>query len=77
MIEIGKKFPGGAVRYTELDGDIGLMVAGGGAGLLQHDMIVAAGGRPRTTATSARLPRQTSRRLYSTRSSPIRTLVAS
>jgi succinyl-CoA synthetase beta subunit/citryl-CoA synthetase large subunit len=39
-------FPGGAIRYTELDGDIGLLVAGGGAGLLQHDMIVAAGGRP-------------------------------
>ncbi len=46
VIEADKKFPGGAVRYTELDGDIGLMVAGGGASLLQHDMIVAAGGRP-------------------------------
>ena len=41
-----RKFPGGAIRYSELDGDIGLLVAGGGAGLLQHDMIVAAGGRP-------------------------------
>ena len=41
-----RKFPGGAVRYTELSGNIGLMVAGGGAGLLQHDMIVAAGGAP-------------------------------
>lgn len=46
VIEVDGKFPGGAVRYTELDGDIGLMVAGGGAGLLQHDMIVAAGGSP-------------------------------
>ena len=41
-----RNFPGGAIRYSELDGDIGLLVAGGGAGLLQHDMIVAAGGRP-------------------------------
>ena len=44
--EIDKSVPGGAVRYSELDGDIGLFVAGGGAGLLQHDMIIAAGGRP-------------------------------
>jgi succinyl-CoA synthetase beta subunit len=46
VIEADRRFPGGAVRYSELDGDIGLMVAGGGASLLQHDMIVAAGGRP-------------------------------
>lgn len=39
-------FPGGDSRYSELDGDIGLLVAGGGAGLLQHDMIVDMGGRP-------------------------------
>jgi succinyl-CoA synthetase beta subunit/citryl-CoA synthetase large subunit len=38
--------PGGDSRYVELDGDIGLLVAGGGAGLLQHDMIVDLGGRP-------------------------------
>jgi succinyl-CoA synthetase beta subunit len=38
--------PGGDSRYTELDGNIGLLVAGGGAGLLQHDMIVGMGGRP-------------------------------
>lgn len=41
-----RDFPGGDSRYTELDGDIGLLVAGGGAGLLQHDMIVGMGGRP-------------------------------
>lgn len=39
-----RTLPGGAIRYTELDGDIGLMVAGGGAGLLQHDMLVGLGG---------------------------------
>ncbi|WP_340107625.1 ATP-grasp domain-containing protein [Pikeienuella sp. HZG-20] len=41
-----RAYPGANSRYTELDGDIGLLVAGGGAGLLQHDMIVAMGGRP-------------------------------
>jgi succinyl-CoA synthetase beta subunit/citryl-CoA synthetase large subunit len=46
VVAADRRFPGGAVRYSELEGDIGLMVAGGGASLLQHDMIVAAGGRP-------------------------------
>jgi succinyl-CoA synthetase beta subunit len=46
VLAADRHYPGGAVRYSELDGNIGLMVAGGGAGLLQHDMIVAAGGRP-------------------------------
>jgi succinyl-CoA synthetase beta subunit len=41
-----RKFPGGAIRYTELAGDIALFVSGGGAGLLQHDLVLAAGGRP-------------------------------
>lgn len=41
-----RDFPGGDSRYTELGGDIGLLVAGGGAGLLQHDMIVGMGGQP-------------------------------
>jgi succinyl-CoA synthetase beta subunit len=41
-----KTLPGASVRYTELDGNIGLMVSGGGAGLLQHDLMLAAGGRP-------------------------------
>lgn len=37
---------GGECRYVECDGDIGLLVGGGGAGLYQHDRIIAAGGRP-------------------------------
>ena len=41
-----RDLPGGMVRYTELDGDIGMFVGGGGAGLHQHDLILAAGGRP-------------------------------
>lgn len=44
--EANRAYPGANSRYTELDGDIGLLVAGGGAGLLQHDMIVGMGGRP-------------------------------
>lgn len=44
--EANRRYPGASSRYTELDGDIGLLVAGGGAGLLQHDMIVEMGGRP-------------------------------
>ncbi|MSP67568.1 MAG: hypothetical protein EXQ96_05645 [Alphaproteobacteria bacterium] len=46
IAEVNRQFKGGAIRYTELDGDIGLFVGGGGAGLLQHDMILAEGGRP-------------------------------
>jgi succinyl-CoA synthetase beta subunit len=46
VLEADRKFAGGAIRYTELEGDIGLFVSGGGAGLLQHDLVVAAGGRP-------------------------------
>lgn len=46
VVQADHKFPGGAVRYTELDGNIGLLVSGGGAGLLQHDLVLAAGGRP-------------------------------
>ena len=45
VIEADRKFPGGAIRYTELPGEIALFLAGGGAGLLQHDLVVAAGGR--------------------------------
>ncbi len=41
-----RALPGASVRYTELDGDIGLMVSGGGAGLLQHDLVLAAGEYP-------------------------------
>jgi len=46
VVEANEKYPGGAVRYNEVEGNIGLVVAGGGASLLQHDMIVALGGRP-------------------------------
>ena len=38
--------PGGAVRYRELDGTVGLLVGGGGAGLLQHDLLLHHGLRP-------------------------------
>ena len=46
VIEADRKFAGGAIRYTEVPGDIALFVSGGGAGLLQHDLVLAAGGRP-------------------------------
>jgi succinyl-CoA synthetase beta subunit/citryl-CoA synthetase large subunit len=46
VIEADRKFPGGAIRYTEVPGNIALCLAGGGAGLLQHDLVLAAGGRP-------------------------------
>jgi succinyl-CoA synthetase beta subunit len=38
--------PGGEAQYNELDGTIGLLVGGGGAGLYIHDLIVVLGGRP-------------------------------
>lgn len=43
---VNRANPGGDARYVEIDGDIGLLVAGGGAGLLQHDIIVDLGGHP-------------------------------
>ena len=46
VAEANRRFPGGATRYTELDGDIGLLVSGGGASLYQHDLILQYGGRP-------------------------------
>ncbi|MEX0828448.1 MAG: ATP-grasp domain-containing protein, partial [Haliea sp.] len=46
VIEANRKFPGGMIRYNELDGDIGMFVGGGGAGLHQHDLILEAGGNP-------------------------------
>lgn len=46
VIQANRTLPGGGVRYQELDGDIGLLVGGGGAGLLQHDLMLAHGGRP-------------------------------
>lgn len=36
----------GEARYVELDGDIGLLVGGGGAGLYIHDLVLELGGRP-------------------------------
>ncbi len=35
-----------AGKYTELDGDIGMMLAGGGASLTNMDALVACGGKP-------------------------------
>lgn len=44
--DVSRAYPGGECQYTELDGDIGLLVGGGGAGLYLHDLIVGFGGRP-------------------------------
>ncbi|MCL4676657.1 MAG: hypothetical protein KJZ59_11735 [Pararhodobacter sp.] len=41
-----RSHPGGDARYVELEGDIGLLVAGGGAGMVQHDAIRDLGGHP-------------------------------
>jgi len=41
-----RTLPGGECSYIELDGDIGLLVGGGGAGLYQHDLVIEHGGRP-------------------------------
>ncbi len=46
VIEADRGLPGPSVRYVELDGDTGLLVGGGGAGLYQHDLLVSAGIRP-------------------------------
>jgi succinyl-CoA synthetase beta subunit len=46
VLVASRTLPGASVRYTELDGNIGLMVSGGGAGLLQHDLMLAMGGAP-------------------------------
>ena len=37
---------GVAGKYTELDGDIGMMLAGGGASLTNMDALIEAGGKP-------------------------------
>jgi succinyl-CoA synthetase beta subunit len=50
MREIDASDPGSSIRFNEFeDGDIALMVTGGGAGLLALDAILRYGGRPATT----------------------------
>lgn len=46
VAEANRAYAGGECQYIELDGDIGLLVGGGGAGLYQHDLVLEAGGRP-------------------------------
>jgi succinyl-CoA synthetase beta subunit/citryl-CoA synthetase large subunit len=46
VAEANINLPGGMMRYTELDGDIGLYVGGGGMGVIEHDLMLAEGGRP-------------------------------
>ena len=46
VAQADRRLPGASVRYVELDGDTGLLVGGGGAGLYQHDLLVEAGVRP-------------------------------
>jgi len=41
-----RQLPGGECQYVELEGNIGLLVGGGGAGLYQHDLLLELGGRP-------------------------------
>jgi succinyl-CoA synthetase beta subunit len=56
--EADRALVGGRVRYIELEGEIGLFVAGGGAGLMIHDLLIAFGGRPanHTDITPGRSP---------------------
>lgn len=46
VAQIDIDIPGGECRYIELDGEIGLLVGGGGAGLYQHDLVLKAGSAP-------------------------------
>ncbi|MGY8991558.1 MAG: ATP-grasp domain-containing protein, partial [Rhodospirillales bacterium] len=39
VVEANIAMPGGMMRFTELDGDIGMYVGGGGSSLLQHDLV--------------------------------------
>jgi succinyl-CoA synthetase beta subunit len=50
MREIDATDPGSAIRFNEFEnGDIAMMVTGGGAGLLALDTMLRGGGRPATT----------------------------
>ncbi len=44
--QINREIPEGECQYVELDGDIGLLVGGGRAGLYQHDLMLEMGGEP-------------------------------
>jgi succinyl-CoA synthetase beta subunit/citryl-CoA synthetase large subunit len=46
VARLDAEIAGPEARYVELDGDIGLLVGGGGAGLYQQDRLRAGGGRP-------------------------------
>jgi succinyl-CoA synthetase beta subunit/citryl-CoA synthetase large subunit len=46
VIAANNKAPGAVFRFSELDGDIGFVVGGGGASLLQHDLMLEMGAAP-------------------------------
>jgi succinyl-CoA synthetase beta subunit len=46
IARLNREIPDGECQYIELEGDIGLLVGGGGAGLYQHDLMVDMGGAP-------------------------------
>ncbi|MGD9830770.1 MAG: ATP-grasp domain-containing protein [Hyphomicrobiaceae bacterium] len=46
VIAANDRIPGAVFRYTELDGDIGFVVGGGGASLFQHDLMLKMGAKP-------------------------------
>lgn len=43
---VNRASEGGECQYVELEGDIGLLVGGGGAGLYLHDLVLSFGGAP-------------------------------
>ena len=46
VVLANQALPGGECQYVELEGNIGLLVGGGGAVLYQHDLMLEAGGSP-------------------------------